>query len=320
MPSKIVTARLIRGAKVSGLAAAIAASGVVLWRLVYAGGNTLLPLIQVETLLAVAGLSVVYGASLFLLALSWARLAVPVRSGMVPALVRAYGMSSIAKYLPGNILHFAGRHLAAAGAGVSHKVLLAATLIEGLLCVVAALAASACFLLLASGTKLELPVQWHAWVVSLGAAGVFGTALMVAGGRKLALRRGLGDVYLPESRAVLVGAQLAFAFFVVNGLIAASLGHWVVGTTASPAAIAGAALVAWVVGFLTPGVSGGIGVREAVLLVTLKPLIGEVNALSLALLLRVVTTLGDVLFLGATYVFVRKPLIAAGNQVNETEQ
>ena len=52
-------------------------------------------------------------------------------------------------------------------------------------------------------------------------------------------------------------------------------------------------------GFVVPGAAAGVGVREAVLVLILEQHLGADAALLVALALRVVTTLGDLLFFGA---------------------
>lgn len=49
----------------------------------------------------------------------------------------------------------------------------------------------------------------------------------------------------------------------------------------------------WLAGKITPGAPGGIGVREAALVLLLGNTIGETEALLLGVALRVVTTFGD---------------------------
>jgi len=56
--------------------------------------------------------------------------------------------------------------------------------------------------------------------------------------------------------------------------------------------------VAWIVGALTPGAPGGIGVREAILIEGLTPLWGAGEAVAGALAFRVVTVATDVIALG----------------------
>tara|TARA_Y100000768_G_C23948357_1_gene668814 strand:- start:1356 stop:1664 length:309 start_codon:yes stop_codon:yes gene_type:complete len=55
--------------------------------------------------------------------------------------------------------------------------------------------------------------------------------------------------------------------------------------------------IAWIAGFIIPGAPGGIGVREAVIIFFITPIIGEAQGVAAAIGLRFVTLLGDVWFL-----------------------
>ena len=61
--------------------------------------------------------------------------------------------------------------------------------------------------------------------------------------------------------------------------------------------------IAWVAGFITPGASGGIGIREIVIVALLTPYITQPKALVLAIILRLVTICGDLLSFLITYIF-----------------
>ncbi len=61
---------------------------------------------------------------------------------------------------------------------------------------------------------------------------------------------------------------------------------------------AGAYVLAWLVGFLTPGAPAGLGVRELALLFLLKGIVNEADLLFAAVLWRGITVGGDVLFFG----------------------
>ncbi len=56
--------------------------------------------------------------------------------------------------------------------------------------------------------------------------------------------------------------------------------------------------LAWMAGYLVPGAPGGLGVREAVMLLGLAPTVGEPSALAAALSYRMVTVLADVVCAG----------------------
>lgn len=51
--------------------------------------------------------------------------------------------------------------------------------------------------------------------------------------------------------------------------------------------------ISWLLGFITPGSPGGIGVREALLVAFLAPIYGNAMAIWLSIMLRIITTLGD---------------------------
>jgi uncharacterized membrane protein YbhN (UPF0104 family) len=99
---------------------------------------------------------------------------------------------------------------------------------------------------------------------------------------------------------------LCIAFFISSGLIMWFLNNSLWGRgTGSLLFFVGAYAIAWVAGFVTPGASGGIGVREAVLVALLSPFTSPANALVLAIILRLITIIVDLLLFGLTYL-VRK--------------
>ena len=113
------------------------------------------------------------------------------------------------------------------------------------------------------------------------------------------LRALVGATIGRPGRGTIRAAGLIAAFFTVTGailwLLARTLGGSGGAALDLQTALAALAL-AWVAGFVTPGSSAGIGVREAVLIVTLESHFGSQASALVALALRLVTTCGDVLF------------------------
>jgi hypothetical protein len=316
MPKRQITAWLTRNAPRAGLVLALGACIVVGWRLALLWPEIAPLLLRGPILTAILILSIVYAASLFLLGATWAQLVNPPRKRDIPALIRAYGVSSIAKYLPGNVFHLAGRQLIAGRLGISHGTLALATILEIALSIISALLVATSFLLAAGGSSIIPFAAWQIWIPALAAAAIIALAFGAGLGR---LRQGdtrTGTASLPGARAILVGALLSAIFFFVSGLVAIACGYTITGTLQHTAAIAGAAIFAWLVGFVTPGVSGGLGVREATLLVLITPVIGEAQAMSLAIMIRGITTIGDILFTGACQFLTKK---GNGETAMETE-
>jgi len=135
------------------------------------------------------------------------------------------------------------------------------------------------------------------------AAGVVIDGFMIRRLQKPSVQIWLANV---TGMAAVVGLYLAF--FSICGLILWAI-TWVVlgqpdGLTI--AAAIGAYAAAWVVGFVVLGASAGIGVREAVMIFGLSGLVGTPESIVIALLMRVATVVGDVLFFASAQL-TRKP-------------
>lgn len=228
----------------------------------------------------VSGLALLSGISGVLLGCAWWLLLRGRLHDRVPTLswaVLVYGISQLAKYLPGNIFHFASRQALGMGAGLSSRVLLGSAFLELLM-----IASAACGFAL-----LVLPLLKVA--PHLFAEGAFVLALLVVPTILWRMRGvDLSCVWLVHSLYL----GLAAAVFCV--LLCS-----VIEEAASPTFIlscAGAYVLAWLAGLVIPGVPAGIGVREFVLLFLLKGIVVEADLLLAVLLGRAVTTAGDCLY------------------------
>jgi hypothetical protein len=242
-----------------------------------------------------------YGLAGLLLGAAWRELlgpaarAVPGRSHQA-----VYARTQIAKYLPGNLFHFAGRQLLGRRLGHGQAALAFASLAE---------AAS----LSALAGLLALPLVWGrldlsgGWALVLAALAASGCALWLvrsARGRALGVKLRLT---WPACELATLGlgwpqllraASLHAGFFVVSGMLLWLLALAAAGGDAralDPLTAIGALALAWLAGFVTPGASAGIGVREAVLILILTGSLGAEASTLVALAFRLVTTGGDAL-------------------------
>jgi hypothetical protein len=233
----------------------------------------------------VALLALVYGAGNLLLARAWWHLLAffEVKTKWRWA-CKAYGLSQLAKYVPGNIFHLAGRQALGMAAGLPTRPLVKSAVWElGLIAIAGALF-----------SLLTVPLVWpdlSLWLSYL--LFVVVTAILFAALYKL----------LSSSLAVALIWQMAF--LVVSGLVFfGTLTLVVTPTTVLPAmtVLCGAFVIAWLVGLVTPGAPAGVGVRELVLLFLLKGVVGEADLLLAVVFGRVVTVVGDLLyFMMATF-------------------
>jgi glycosyltransferase 2 family protein len=243
--------------------------------------------------------ALVYGTAGLLLSSAWCQLIGP---GLSTASARAhhavYGRTQIAKYLPGNLFHLVGRQVMGRRLGYGQARLALASLLEAVL------------LMLIAGA-LALPTVWQwlggtsLWIIGWTGLGI---ALLVSGLLRdrtplaaflARVARVYPDAALPTARRLLWAATLYAGFFVVVAAI-----FWILtltvtdhrqppigfGTSVSVVALA------WLAGFVTPGSSAGIGVREAILIAALEGSLDVEASTLVALALRLVSICGDVVF------------------------
>lgn len=248
--------------------------------------------------LGIAGVAaLLYGAGLYLLAQAWTVcLQSFARNPVTPhAALRLYAFATFAKYLPGNIFHYAGRQIAAARLGYGQKAPAQATLVE----ILGHLAAVGLLLLALlpfaldglAGLLALAGDQIRPWVLA-------GTLLLLAVLFGL-WRSAWVHSLLPPVNARLVArlGGLQIGFFGLTAL----LGLWLALPVLNLPAEALPLLVfvylaAWLIGFVTPGAPGGLGVREACLLAGLSGLAPAEAVLAYAAVTRGAFLVGEALF------------------------
>src|ERR1700722_16592861 len=171
------------------------------------GGELLKPLLLLTTL----SFTVIYAMSGMLLAFGWWLIIHSRRQYERPIPWEAawpiYGKTQIAKYIPGNIFHFAGRHVLSAREGVPHSLLVAAAALEVLMLLLAATLIS----LLAEGSLLG-PIQHIGIRVPLLTVGVALLAGLVAA-LYLSRRFAIGKMLRGIRWRLLFSAQMSYLLF-----------------------------------------------------------------------------------------------------------
>ena len=225
-------------------------------------------------------LVVVYGAANGLLAKAWwhllkyFQLNAPWRWAL-----KAYGVSQINKYIPGNIFHLAGRQALGMSAGLAARPLAKSAMWElALLALLGLLyGALAIPLIYTPVSNFAASVLWG----SLLACSY--VALRYFGALQLALAMCWQAGFLLLSGAVFVAVLFMSDQTLTPGY-------------ATLPAVCGAYVLAWLAGLVTPGAPAGVGVRETVLLLLLNAQFAPSDLLVAVVLGRVVTAAGDLLF------------------------
>jgi uncharacterized membrane protein YbhN (UPF0104 family) len=191
-------------------------------------------------------------------------------------------VAQIGKYLPGNIAHYAGRGLLAKQRGISFTTTGISTAIE--------LGSALSAVMMVAAIAVAFDPRPIAWLPIIPSSSVVIVLILAAGMAAVwtwLLRRGVGPM-------LLAGPTLCLAIsFILSGLsiyaLSQALGH----VDVSLAVAVGTFALAWGVGFIVPGAPAGLGVREAILLALLGPMVGAGPAIAIALFHRLITAVVD---------------------------
>lgn len=250
-------------------------------------------------------LILLHGANIFLLATYSYTVAVNLYSKkkiFLPKVMHVYCKANLYKYIPGNIMHFVGRNQLALDENVPHTDIILATVTEMVLLIFAAVVIT-----LSSGIS---SLQLYLNSMKVDAAGNIATVVilgaicvLIAGSVLVIFRHKLWS-YLSQYQEVFTGRGIQKCAVVLAICIVRLLVNAVIFMTCLHLLCEGIPVnmytqilslfvISWVIGFLTPGAPGGLGVREAVMCFFLGGIVGQDSILYAALVYRVICILGD---------------------------
>lgn len=183
-----------------------------------------------------------------------------------------YTQSNIYKYLPGNVFQYVGRNKLAADMEISHVDVACATILDVFFCVFWTGVVSVILL----GSRIaQLLEKYGRNLFIVGAAGII-LLIAVFAVIRLKFRDRLKSYLSRYSKAfeksnrpqLLSGIFYYFAHNCVSAAMYLGCIALIVpqAGTRELFALTGAFLFAWIIGFVTPGAPGGIGIREGVML------------------------------------------------------
>lgn len=215
--------------------------------------------------------------------------------------VQVFFISQLGKYLPGNVGQFLGRGVLAKSTGIPVGVAVGTAVFEGIwnLIISLSLALLSTWVLWDLSTVQKVNPNFTkqlAWLLPLALVlpwlgiKVVNTVLP-----QLSRKIGGGQLLrLPKLRTSLLVSLLILVNFMLLGYVLKLQAEVFF---ASPEidwfSITLLFSSAWVVGYVVPGAPGGMGVREAMMVLLLTPLTGAAVATGLAVSMRLTSLLGD---------------------------
>ncbi|MEZ5904529.1 MAG: hypothetical protein R3C69_05280 [Geminicoccaceae bacterium] len=211
--------------------------------------------------------------------------------------IALWGQANIAKYLPGNVMHFAGRQLLARRFDWPQASTTTASVLELALQVLMSCSIGVAGLLMIDRMNTEVASSWLVAALFLSSA-VLTVALL--GRLPLAwlpaiARRLLAAFSLEDLRTFSRSTLLYGAFFIGQGLVGWLVYSWLLGV-ADAAILPGVVaivLLGWCAGLVVPGAPGGLGVREATMVLLGAPFLDNDSLMLMTILLRVISLAGE---------------------------
>lgn len=252
--------------------------------------------------LHLAGAFLLMLSGLFVSALTWRRALAFLGSRIgVPVAAKAYLVGQLGKYLPGSVWAFVVQMEISARAGVPRVRSVAA----GLLAILVNLSTALGVALLCVPSLLG----WPSWVGLVVGTATIGLTLLLAPlilgwAHALAVRRLRRRP--AEAREGISGLRHCM-YISLASWVAYGVGCWLLVIEAGAPALEslpvamGAVAAAMSIGFLAVIAPSGIGVREAVLVFVLSTVLDTGAALTVALVLRLLVTLGDLTAAGLVF-------------------
>lgn len=216
-----------------------------------------------------------------------------------------YGISQISKYVPGNIFHFATRHVMSLQNGSKNAPLLGATIFELIITVIGA--TTVCLIGYIFNVRYsnlsvdKILLFWgililflFTFIISLPKVIkiIPSAAFFLQDFQKK--HKNWKDAFVSISPVFIY----TLSFFMISGFIFYLL---IIGVNSNGEGISiSVALsiysIAYLLGLITPGAPGGVGVRESIIIVLISGYTGNSQATLIALLSRLITVIGDLFF------------------------
>lgn len=210
-----------------------------------------------------------------------------------------YTKSNLMKYVPGNVFQYVGRNQLAADLHISHVDVACSTVLD-ILC--ALIAPFLLILALMGHNMLDLFHTYRNNFLTILVVGVVALALLIFLLRwkfRAPLQRYFTKYRKLLNRKTLLRILLVFLLYVAQYIVSVVMyavpAYFLFDVPAEQMGLfLGTYLFSWIIGFITPGAPGGIGIREAVMVLMCGSFMGTDTIMLYAVTMRIISTFGDI--------------------------
>lgn len=216
-------------------------------------------------------------------------------------IISFYGQTSIAKYMPGNVMHYVNRHMAAHNVKVNQINMGLASLFE-----VTVISITAIFYILLSNsldlTDIKkiytlIPIE-NSPLLVIGIGAVIAIILVIFVIKKTIIKHLKLVSKRHTLRAFVRCFTLYSAHFLLSSIILILIIQFLLPSQlpnfSNYLTIGSTYIFSWLIGFIIIGSPGGLGVRESAIILLLSPRFGLEASTMAAIIMRIVTLLGDI--------------------------
>lgn len=226
-----------------------------------------------------------------------------------------YLRANIGKYLPGNIMQFAGRNLLGSRMNIRQIDIVVSTFLEIALTALSAFLVVIIFAFrylldvanIVLQNRIYFSIFWAVIVICI---------LIIVG--VIVYHRKYPNCFekykylfsLKFLKVIFKVVPVYVGTMVLYGLISIGIIAWILGQPVAPENVVSAValyILSWLAGFVIPGVPGGIGIREAISILLLSKIYSTDTVALAAVILRVATILSDILAFLVGIVYFRCP-------------
>lgn len=210
-----------------------------------------------------------------------------------------YTKSNLMKYVPGNIFQYVGRNQLAADLKISHVDVACATVLD----IVCSMVTPLLLIVVLMGKNMLELIRTYSTnfllVLGAGIAVLVLLFLLLRWKFREPLQRYFEKYRKLLNRKILIRVLGVFLLYVAQYIISTAM-------YAVPAVFLfdvpaeklglflGTYLFSWIIGFITPGAPGGIGIREAVMMLMCGSFLDTNTIMLYAVTMRLISTFGDI--------------------------
>ena len=240
----------------------------------------------------------------------------PEQNTKIRSLILVHAKSNLAKYLPGNFMHLIGRNVLGGQMGYKNSKIFLATLFE-MFYLVATGFLIIFFMYINGMTQIHLNSMFLqnnlSQILVLSFAVIFIMLLVLFRNKIISLIRSynLKGQIIKTWILASSGYIIAYLFLGISNLFLFAVLTDNSIEYMDYTNILFVYVISWLLGFIVPGPPGGLGVREAIYILLLSSHYDLLIVTTLALLLRLMNILGDIL-----YFFISMALFNKSNNTN----